>query len=187
MAWADPGGGTGGRHVVSQAWKGRRSPFLPGDLFLCRPSSSCAQSSSPSPPTAPRPSPLPLAWPWPSGGGTGGTAPLLLGSCNPIPGAGRPRARVGGGWAGPGGLGFRASRWEGAWKEQMPPLPTGRRAAARPPPGPQLPPPPTRRGLGRGGGGIWVTCPSRTLGDTALASQKAPVPRKPPAFLYSPG
>lgn len=74
----------------------------------------------------------------------------------------------------------------------MPPLPTGRSAAARPPPGPQLPPPPTRRGRGRGGGGIWVTVSSRTLGDVALASQKAGsgYPRFPShdrAFLCSSG
>lgn len=50
----------------------------------------------------------------------------------------------------------------------MPPLPTGRSAAARPPPGPQLPPPPTRRGRGRGGGGIWVTVSSRARSGTLL-------------------
>jgi hypothetical protein len=107
MAWADPGGGTGGRHVVSQAWKGRRSPFLPGDLFLCRPSSSCAQSSSPSPPTAPRPSPLPLAWPWPSGGDGGNrSAPARV--LQPDPGGG-PAEGAGRWWLGRAGrVGFQS-------------------------------------------------------------------------------
>lgn len=64
-------------------------------------------------------------------------------------------------------MGFRGSRWERAWKEQMPPLPTGR--ARRPPA--LRPACSCRRRLPRcaagargGGGAIWVTGPSRTLG-----------------------
>lgn len=107
------------------------SPLLPGDSF--QPRSSPLKHSGPtlgswSGPARPRPSPLA-----PRSGrrGTAHRGALAPAPATRSPRAGRARSLAGGGGAGPGGLGFRGSRWERAWKEQMPLLPTGR--ARRPP------------------------------------------------------
>lgn len=63
-------------------------------------------------------------------GGCWEPQPATLAPANRSPGgAGEGTGQRRRGWA--GGLGFRGSRWERAWKEQMPPLPTG--PARRPP------------------------------------------------------
>lgn len=86
------------------------------------------------------------------------------------------RAEEGTGQARPGGLGFTGSRQEGAWKEQMPQLPTGRRAALSL----SLSLHPAAcsccllpRGAAGARGRIWVTGPSRTLWDLLLPLRRS--------------
>lgn len=130
--WSPKRGGGAG-----QAWEGTFSPLLPGVHFSLSQVLPCTW--------CPAPGRLgPLGWGWvalalapallPSSlrpeGGCWEPQPATLAPANRSPGgAGEGTGQRRRGWA--GGLGFRGSRWERAWKEQMPPLPTG--PARRPP------------------------------------------------------
>lgn len=117
-------------------------------------------------PPAPRPSPslLPRA--------VGGTAARPPRSCNPIPRAGRARARAAA--AGPGlrvrfqrePLGTSVERTDAA-ASHGPGAPV-----ARPPPGLQLPPPPTLRGPGEG------EATSGSQGPLGLSGRGPSLPRR---------
>lgn len=182
--WSPKRGGGAG-----QAWEGTFSPLLPGAHFSLSQVLPCPWFPGPGAARAPgwgwaalAPAPAPLPWSPRPEGGRWEPQPATPAPANRSPGgAGEGTGRRRRGRA--GGLGFRGNRWERAWKEQMPPLPTGpaRRPPARPPPGLQLPPPPTQRGWGQGGAASGSQAPLSLSGHCPGFPQKAP-PRLTAAF-----